>query len=138
MMGQSPAAQALTGRRLSSTFRLKEMVMTGRVVLVAAAMLLASCSRPSAAGNAEEVAANTLGNIVEVEDDADDRAQHLDEAAQERAAEGRRIGGDAGQALENEAAEDVAEAAAARSSGERQAKRIEDDEPQIGVAENKR
>lgn len=113
--------------------------MIRRFLLVAATLLLASCSHPPAADNAETVATNTLDNVVEVEGDADDRAQHLDEAAQERAAEGREIGGKTGLALENEAADDLSEAAAARRSGERQAEQIEDkSESGIDVAQNER
>ena len=110
----------------------------GRFLLAAASLLLASCSHAPAADNAEAIATNTLDNVVEVEDDADDRAQHLDEAAQERAAEGQRIGGNAGQALENEATADLSEAAAARHSGERQAERIEDKgDAAIAATQNK-
>lgn len=82
--------------------------------------LLSACS-PSAQDQQNGQAA-VVGNAIDVEsniqDAADDRADHLDQLAAERAAEADRASGAARQALLNESNAAAAEAAAVRKQGE--------------------
>lgn len=79
-------------------------------------LLVSACSESP--GNAQLVEGNAIKAEERIADDADDRADHLDEASAELADEARARGGATGQALRNESRADLDAAAAIRAEGQ--------------------
>lgn len=81
-------------------------------------LLAAGCSETP--GNEQLVVGNAVRAEEQIVDDADDRADHLDEESAELANEARAAGGTAGQALRNESRADLDAAASIRAQGDAQ------------------
>jgi len=97
-------------------------------------LLTAACSESP--GNEQLVVGNAVGAEERIVDQADDRADHLDEKGAELADEARAVGGAAGRALQNESDADLNAAAAIRTQGQEQSvdarDRIERDAKIVG------
>ena len=85
----------------------------------AALLMLAACS--SAHDSTPAAEANDIGAASTIEEDADARAERLDEQAAALNAEAARVGGKAGAALRREAADDQAEVGGVIDDGSRRA-----------------
>ena len=89
--------------------------------------LLAALTACSGGGDDPQ---NAAGNAIDVEtnieDQADDRAEHLDELSGELSDQANRVGGAEGRALRNESAADLDEAAEARAQGDADGEAAED------------
>lgn len=81
-------------------------------------LLCSACSQGP--GNEQLVEGNAIRAEERIADDADDRADHLDEESAELAREAQARGGAAGQALRNESDVDLDAAAAIRAQGQEQ------------------
>jgi hypothetical protein len=89
-------------------------------------VLLASCN--SAPQNGKAVAQDATGNsedAASIRQDADTRADRLDEAAGSLDVDSKRIGGAASRALNSEAKSDVAAAETVRREGDRDADNVD-------------
>lgn len=117
--------------------------MTGHIasnrttIRVSTGLLLLFCSACSQnPGNEQLVEGNAIRAEERIADDADDRADHLDEQSAELAHEAEAKGGGAGQALRNESNADLEAAAAIRAEGQEQSvearERIERDAKIVG------
>lgn len=91
---------------------------TVRIGVGALLLLTAACSKSP--GNEQLVVGNAVGAEERIVDQADDRADHLDERSAELADEAKTVGGAAGRALQNESDADLDAAAAIRAQGQEQ------------------
>lgn len=87
-----------------------------RSALLPLAALAAACTAQP--GNEQAAIGNAVRAEEQIADDANERADRLDEASAELADKADRVGGAAGQALRNESAEDLAAAAQIRTQGQ--------------------
>ncbi len=89
-----------------------------RLPLLPLAALATACTAQP--GNEQAAIGNAVRAEEQIADDANERADRLDEVSAELSEEADRVGGTAGKALRNESAEDLAAAAQIRAKGQAQ------------------
>lgn len=92
--------------------------MIHRLALLPLAALATACTAQP--GNEQTAIGNAVRAEEQIADDANERADRLDEASAELESEADRVGGAAGRALRNESDEDLAAAAQVRAQGQTQ------------------
>lgn len=97
--------------------------MTSRAGALALLVALSACS---AGSDPQNVMGNAIDAESNIEDQADDRAEHLDELSGELADQANRVGGAEGRALRNESSADLDAAAAVRAQGDAAGEAAED------------
>jgi phage-related minor tail protein len=84
--------------------------------IIGLALALAACNKAPA--NEQAVVEGAQNADAAIVDDADDRADHLDEAGAALMADANQVGGAEGRTLRNEAEADLDNAAAVRADGQ--------------------
>lgn len=102
-------------------------------IVLAALLLSGGCAQPAAV-NTQDAIGNAVDDDLNIVGADDDRADHLDEKAAELLDQANASSGNAAHALRNEAAADMASAAAIRQQGQSAGDNAEDsDEAKAGL-----